>query len=50
MVEDLLSLQMEAGEKAEEQFRISPSVSKASGRDKPQQTALPKSRYPNPLF
>lgn len=41
---------MEAGEKAEEQFLISSSVSKTPGREEPQQTALPKSRYPNPLF
>ena len=41
---------MEEGEKAEEQFLISSFVSKTPGREKPKQTALHKSRYPNYLF
>lgn len=47
---DLLSLRMEEGEKAEEQFPVSSFVPGTPGRDEPQQAVLCKSRYPNYLF
>lgn len=41
---------MEEGEKEEEQFLVSSSVSKTPGRDKLEQIALQKSGCPNSPF